>query len=69
MEKLIYMEPEDYHPFLLFHVQSNEAATKRFQNIKRDSMSIRRMLNGLEAQVVSVLTADGWDTRRRKRTA
>lgn len=59
--------PEEYHPFLLFHVGSNETATKRLWNIKRDFTSLRKTLKWSEVQVAfsSICPVGGWDPRRR----
>ena len=63
------VKTEDYHPFLLFHVGTTEDTTKRLQNIKRDFISLGKMLKGSEAQVVfsSVLSVGDWNPRRRQR--
>lgn len=37
---------------LLFHVGSNDTATRQLRTIKRDSMQLGAMLKGYEAQVV-----------------
>jgi len=60
--------PEDYHPFLLVHIGSNEALTKRLQNIK-DFMSLGQMLKGSEVsywedRVFSILPDGDWDPIR-----
>lgn len=61
------VKPHDYHPFLLFHVGTNEVAIRKLQNIKRDFMSLGEMLKGSGVQVVfSVLPVVGWDPRRRQ---
>ena len=64
------VKPEDYQPFLFFHVGTTEAATRRLQNIKRDFMFLGKMLKGSGAQVVfsSVLSVGDWDPRRRRHT-
>lgn len=58
--------PEDYYLFLLFHVTTlHEAAIMRLWNIKRDLMSLRKILKGLGAQAVfpSVLPVGVWGPR------
>lgn len=54
--------------FLLFHVGTTEAVTRRLGNIKRDFMSLGKMLKGSGVQVVfSILPVREWHLRRRQR--
>lgn len=41
------VKPEDYNPFLVFHLGLNEDATRRLCNIRRDFISLGKMLEGL----------------------
>jgi len=59
---------EDYCSLLLFKDGSQEAATKKLQNIKNDFISLEKMLKGSGAQVVffSVLQVGGLRTGQKE---
>jgi len=61
-------QPSDYYPFLLFHVGTNDVATKCLRLIKRDFRILGRKLKNSGAQAVfsSVLPVMGRDFRRNK---
>ena len=63
------VQPSDYYPFLLFHVGTNDVATKSLRSIKRYFRALERMLTNLGAQVVfySVLPVTGGDFGRNRR--
>lgn len=46
------IKPEEYYPLQLLQVGSHEAATRKFQNTARGSMSLGRMLKRLGVQVI-----------------
>lgn len=54
------LKDEDYHSLLLFHVGSNDAVTKRFQNTKRFFMGLRKMLK--ESGAHSIFCLPKWGT-------
>lgn len=62
------VKPGDHHSFLLFHIATTEATTRRLENIKRDFISLGKILKGAGAQAVfsSILSAEDWGPRRRK---
>lgn len=59
----------NYHPFLLLHV-GTKVATRKLLNIKRDFISIGKMLKGSGVQVVfsSILPVGYWDPKMRQHT-
>lgn len=58
------VKPEYYNPFLLFHLGLNEDAMRRPCNIRRDFISLGKMLEGLGAQVVFSIPPVGvWDPK------
>ncbi|XP_074991813.1 uncharacterized protein LOC142074828 isoform X2 [Calonectris borealis] len=67
LESLV--QPSDYYPFLLFHVGTNDVATKSLRSIKRDFRALGRMLKTSGAQVVfsSILPVMGGDLGRNRR--
>lgn len=66
-----WVKPQDYHPFLLFYVGTNEVARRKLGNIQRDLMSPGRMLKGPEHKQCSPQSSQlepGVLARRRQRT-
>lgn len=62
------VQPSGYYPFLLFHMGTNDVATKNLRLTKRDFRAMGRMLKNLEAQVVvsSILPKMGEDSGRNR---
>lgn len=55
---------------LIFQVGSHEAASRKLKNIKKDFVSLGKVLKGSGAQVAffSVLPVGAWHPSRRRRT-
>lgn len=62
-------KPEDYSLLLLFQAESQEAATRKFLNVrKKKFMSLGNLLKQLGAQVLfSALAVADYDLGRRRR--
>lgn len=48
----VMIKLEEFYLLLLFQVESQEATTRKSQNMKRDFISCGKMFKGLGAQVI-----------------
>lgn len=62
------IKPEKYYTFPLFQTRLHKATMWRLKNIKRNFLSLRKMLKGYGAQSSLSSQLEEWDLGRRRQT-